>query len=49
MNATVPECLLFYYFAFELLKSVFKHVYIYTYTRHTHKYKVNMYELYNGA
>ena len=29
--------------------SVFKHVGIYTCTRHTHKYKVNMYRLYNGV
>ena len=27
----------------------FKHVDIYTYTRLTHKYKVNMYRLYNGV
>ena len=31
------------------LNSVFKHVNIYTYARHTHKYKVNMYRLYNGV
>ena len=31
------------------LNEVFKHVDIYTNTRHMHQYKVNMYRLYNGV
>ena len=42
----------FVFFCFSFLNffnSVFKHVDIYTYTRHTCKYEVNMYRLYNGV
>ena len=51
--------ILFLYFAFcfvlnyikkaHIFYSVFKHVNIYTYTRHTHKYGADMYKLYNGV
>ena len=33
----------------QLFYSVFKHVDIYTNTRHTHKYKANIYRPYNGV
>ena len=41
--------LLFSSFLFHFFHSVFKHVDIYTYTRHTHKYKIDGYKLYNGV
>ena len=43
-------CLFFFSFLnFYFKNSDFKHVDIYTYARHTHNYKVNMYRLYNGV
>ena len=41
--------LVFFFKKQQLFYSVFKHVDIYTHTRHTHKYKANIDRPYNGV
>ena len=48
-QVTLVLCPYFILFILNFFHSVFKHVDLYLYTRHTHKYEVNMYGLNNGV